>query len=102
MIRHIIMWKFADEAMGKSKEENMETVRARLLALRGIVPEIRGMEIGKDVLHSEMSYDMVLYMTFDSLAALEAYKVHPEHKKISAFVKEVRIARACVDFEIEE
>ena len=80
----------------------METVRARLLALRGIVPEIRGMEIGKDVLHSEMSYDMALYMTFDSLAALEAYKVHPEHKKISAFVKEVRIARACVDFEIEE
>ena len=88
--------------MGKSKEENMETVRARLLALRGIVPEIQGMEIGKDVLHSEMSYDMALYMTFDSLAALEAYKVHPEHKKISAFVKEVRIARACVDFEIEE
>ncbi len=80
----------------------METVRARLLALRGIVPEIRGMEIGKDVLHSEMSYDMALYMTFDSLAALEAYKVHPENKKISAFVKEVRIACACVDFEIEE
>jgi len=80
----------------------METVRARLLALRGIVPEIRGIEIGKDVLHGEMSYDMALYMTFDSLVALEAYKVHPEHKKISAFVKEVRIARACVDFEIEE
>ena len=101
MIRHIVMWKFADEAMGKSKAENMENIRTRLLALRDIVPEIRGMEIGKDILHSEMSYDMALYMTFDSLEALETYKVHPEHKKISAFVKEVRIARACVDFEIE-
>lgn len=101
MIRHIVMWKFADEAMGKRKEENMEIVRSRLLALRDIVPEIRGMEIGKDILHSEMSYDMALYMTFDSMEALEAYKVHPEHKKISAFVKEVRIGRACVDFEIE-
>ena len=41
------------------------------------------------------------YLEIDSLEALETYKVHPEHKKISAFVKEVRIARACVDFEIE-
>lgn len=101
MIRHVVMWKFAPEAMGHTREENMETVRTRLLALRDIVPEIRSMEIGKDVLHSEMSYDMALVMTFDSMEALERYKVHPEHKKISAFVKEVRIGRACVDFEIE-
>ncbi|MBP3940550.1 MAG: Dabb family protein, partial [Christensenellaceae bacterium] len=32
--------------------------------------------------------------------ALERYKNHPEHKKVSAFVKEVRLSRTAVDYII--
>ena len=33
MIRHIVMWKFLPEAGGKTKDENLEDVKGRLMAL---------------------------------------------------------------------
>ena len=29
MIRHVVMWRFADEAEGKTKQQNMEYIRDR-------------------------------------------------------------------------
>lgn len=101
MIKHIVLWKFLDEAEGHTKEENMDIVKSSLTALLPIIPQIRSFEIGKDVLHSEMSYDMALIMTFDSLDDLDAYKNHPEHRKVSAYVKRVRSGRVSADFVIE-
>jgi len=92
------MWKFADTAMGRTKEENMEIVRDSLQKLPPVIAEIKSLEIGKDVLRSEMSYDMVLLMGFESLEDLERYQNHPEHKKVSEYVKKVRCGRATVDF----
>ena len=97
MISHTVMWKFKEE----NKEENMNTVAERLMALykSGKIDGLRKMEIGKDVSHTDMSYDMVLLTEFDSMEALAAYKIHPDHVAISQFVKTVRTARAVVDFE---
>lgn len=47
----------------------------------------------------EAAYDACLISEFETMDALARYQVHPEHKKVSAFVKEVRLARTCVDFE---
>ncbi len=46
MIEHVVMWKFADTAEGKTREENMAIVRERLFALPAIIPEIKFMQIG--------------------------------------------------------
>lgn len=102
MIRHIVMWKFADNAEGKTREENLDLVKEKLLALyeSGKIEGLRRMEIGKDVMHTDMSYDMVLVTEFDSVEALKAYKIHPDHVVISNYVKLVRTARATVDCEI--
>ena len=100
MIRHVVMWKFKEEAEGKSKVENMQIVRDSLFALLPIIPEIKKMEIGADIGGTDMSYDMVLIMEFESMEALHTYKVHPEHQKISQYVKKVRTARATVDREL--
>jgi hypothetical protein len=91
------MWKFKDE----NKSENMHTIAQSLMALykSGKIAGLRKMEIGKDVSHTDMSYDMVLLTEFDSMEALDAYKIHPDHVAISQFVKTVRTARAVVDFE---
>ena len=94
------MRKFADVAEGRTREENMQWAKEHLTALIPIIPEIRSMEIGADVGRTEMSYDMVLILTFDSMEALHTYKVHPEHQKVSQYVKKVRTARATVDREI--
>ena len=100
MIQHIVMWKFADTAEGRTKEENMEWVREHLTTLIPIIPEIRSMEIGADIGKTNMSYDMVLVMTFDSMEDLHTYKVHPSHQAISQYVKKVRTARATVDRQL--
>lgn len=97
MISHTVMWRFKEE----NKEENMNTVAERLMALykSGKIDGLRKMEIGKDVSHTDMSYDMVLLTEFDSMEALAAYKIYPDHVAISQFVKTIRTARAVVDFE---
>ncbi len=100
MIRHIVMWRFADEALGRTKEENMAHVRASLMALLGVVPGLRRMEIGTDISHTDMSFDMVLLTEFDDAAALEGYRVHPEHRKVQEYVKQVRTERVVIDCEI--
>lgn len=100
MIQHLVMWKFAEEAEGLTKAENMAWVKEHLTALIPIIPEIKKMEIGADIGGTDMSYDMVLIMEFESMEALHTYKVHPEHQKISQYVKKIRIARATVDRQL--
>jgi hypothetical protein len=102
MIKHIVMWKFADSAEGRTREENLELVAGKLKALysSGKIAGLRSLEIGMDVSRTEMSYDMALITVFDSPECLEAYRVHPDHVVISQYVKKVRTARATVDFEI--
>ena len=100
MIRHIVMWKFKDSAEGKTKQENMELVRDSLYALPDIIPEIKRMEIGFDVSHTEMSADFVLLTEFDSLEALHTYAVHPEHQLVAKYVRSVTDSRAVIDTEI--
>ncbi len=92
------MWQFLPEAGGRTKEENMNIVIERLSALPAIIPQLKSFEIGKDVLHSDMSFDMAIICRFDSVEDMDIYKNHPEHKKVSEFVKNVRSARCCVDF----
>ena len=100
MIQHVVMWKFAENAEGRTRAENMAWVKEHLTALIPIIPKIKKMEIGADIGGTDMSYDMVLIMEFESMEALHTYKVHPEHQKISQYVKKVRTARATVDREI--
>ena len=40
MIRHVVMWRFEEFAEGKTRQQNMEYIRDRLMALPSIIPEI--------------------------------------------------------------
>ena len=101
MIEHVVMWKFADAAEGKTREENMRIVRDRLMALPAVIPEIKFMQIGTDVSRTEMSYDMMLVTRFESLDALHTYKVHPAHVEVASYVAKVKVARVVLDAELD-
>lgn len=94
MIKHIVLFKLKDRSA-----ENVEATAQVLRNMEGKIAELRSIEVGKDVLHSERSYDIALVTTFDSLQALNAYQVHPEHKKVIAHMNEVRESSICVDYE---
>ncbi len=93
------MWKLKDQELGRTKRENALEIKNRLMALRGIIPEIMSMEIGINENETDpLAYDAVLIMTFNSMEDLSIYKNHPEHLKVSAFVKQVRVSRTVVDY----
>ncbi len=101
MIKHIVMWKLKEEALGNTKLENAKIIKERLMKLVGIIPEIKSMEIGININNADsVASDAVLIMEVEDLEALERYKTNPEHVKVSDFVKEVRLSRTAVDFEI--
>ncbi len=100
MIKHIVMWKLKDEAEGRSKKENAAIIKEKLEALVGVIDEIKYLKVGININEAdEAAYDACLITEFEDFDALGRYQVNPEHKKVSAFVKEVRITRSVVDFE---
>ena len=100
VIKHIVMWNFAEEAEGADKATNLQKVREDLLGLTGIVPGIITLEPVIPTDPFEHSYDLVLYSEFESPEALKAYAVHPDHQAVAGFIGKVRTARVCVDYEV--
>lgn len=100
MVKHIVMWKLKDEALGKNKKENALLIKEKLEGLKGQIPEILEIEVGIDFLESEQSYDVVLVSTFSNKDALDRYQKHPKHIEVGSFVGEVRLSRTVVDYEV--
>ncbi len=93
MIKHIVMWKFK-----KDEEENMKKFLKGLNQLKNIIPEIKNMETGINI-NPKNEYDAILISEFETMADLEKYKNNPEHIKVSALCKKIRIDRQAIDYE---
>ena len=100
MIKHIVMWKFKDEAEGLTRQENLIKVKNALEALPEKIDFIRHIEVNLNVNNNGKNYDAVLISEFDSIEDVKRYRDHPEHKKISSYVALVRESRSCVDYEV--
>ncbi len=95
MVVHIVMFRFKETG----KEENIEKTKEMLEALPEKIDTLRSMEVGVDFLHSERSMDLVLTSTFDDREGLDAYRVHPAHQEVVAFIKKVTVESRVVDYE---
>lgn len=99
MIKHIVMWRLKDEALGATKEENALKLKETLEGLKDHISELKEVEVGLNFNPSDAAFDVVLYSVFDDKQGLEAYQNHPEHLKVVDFVGEIRTDRAVVDYE---
>lgn len=97
MITHIVFWQLKEHAEGRTKAQNIEIITKKLCELKEIIPGLISLEVGTNINDGE--YDAGLVTVFEDAEALNNYKTHPEHIKVSEFVKSVRLGRACVDFE---
>ena len=99
MVRHIVMFKFLDEAAGRSREENVALTRERLLALPALIPEILSSEVhvGADGQKPD-NCDLVLISDFESFDTLATYLRHPDHVAIGNFMRPLRSYREAIDF----
>ncbi len=100
MIRHVVLWKLKEQAEGRSKVENAKLIKVQLEALPGLVPGIRRLVVGMDVLKEGSSWDLCLIAEFDDLEALKRYQDHPEHMRVAELVVRTRDQRAVVDYMV--
>jgi len=94
MITHIVLIKLLHGTPEKAEE-----ARRILAGMAGKIPELRHLEVGVDLIHSERSYDLALVARFDSLDDLRAYQVHPVHVEVLNYIHGVRQSAIVVDYE---
>lgn len=99
MINHVVMFKLKEYNSFEEKESVLETFRSKLLSLKGVISELKYIEVGKHYMINSPSFDICMITHFDSVEDLKKYQVHPDHMKIIDFVQAVTVSRAAVDFE---
>ena len=94
MITHIVLFKLKDRSTG-----NIEQARDVLSGMKGKIIQMRYLEVGIDILHSERSYDIALITKFDTPKDMEAYQNHPVHAEVLKYMTSVRESSITVDYE---
>lgn len=98
MIKHIVMFRLQESALGKSKDENLQELKVLLQSLQEKIPIVRCLEVGINIGSSASASDIALYSEFDDMQALEDYRIHPEHIKIVEFIDKVCSERRVADY----
>ena len=95
MITHIVLFKLKERT-----PEEVEKARDMLLSMEGKVEQLRHLEVGVDLIHSERSADVALVTKFDSLDDLQAYQVHPYHGEVVApYMRSVSASVVAADYQ---
>ena len=96
MIKHIVMLKLRENT-----PELIEKLSSSILSMRENISQLRSIEVGVDIVHSERSYDLVLIAEFDTMQALAEYQAHSYHCNVvkKAFEDSV-IGTVAIDYEI--
>lgn len=100
-IRHVVMWKLASEDAAERAGQAAEIARL-LNGLDGVVPALRAVSAGANVLHPDRNFDVALVADVDTAEDLEAYQVHPAHKEAAGYIASVVASRVAVDFDVPE
>ena len=94
MIKHLVLFKLRDPACA-------EETRDMLLSMKGVVEQIREIEVGIDYAHTERSFDIALSVILDDEAALRGYAEHPYHAgPVKTYVQSVTEKSVIADYEI--
>ena len=91
-VEHVVLFRFATAA------EAQDCV-TRLRAMAGRIPAVRGLEAGVNQVPSERAYDVGLVVTVDSIDDLPAYREHPVHRPVLAWVADHATAVVAADFD---
>jgi len=95
MLKHVVFIKFKPG----TAEEQIEDIEKSLGRLPRLIPEIEGYEFGRDLLHSERSYDFSLVSAFNDMASMLQYQRHPDHAVVVDKIKRISESILSVDFE---
>ena len=96
MIKHVVCFKLKD---GENVDKAVEVLRS----MKGNVPQIIDMEVGKDFLKSQRSYDVILTVTLKDEKALEDYQKDAYHcGVVKPHMHAVRSGSVAVDYYLDD
>jgi hypothetical protein len=99
MINHVVLFKLKKYDSEDEKQAAVTTIKEALLSLSGKIDELKYIEVGCNYELDAKSFDICLITHFESIEALDAYRVHPEHVKVAGLIGQHAAERAAVDFE---
>jgi len=99
MIRHVVTWKLSatDEA---TRTADAAAIVAVLAALPPLVPSIRALTVGQNMLNPGTNWDVTLVADFDDVEGLVAYQVHPDHVAVASTIGPRVSQKVTADIEI--
>ena len=96
MIKHIVCFKLA-----KPTAELLEQTKNILLSMEGKVPQVLGINVGIDILHSQRSYDIILEVVVQDMKQLEAYQNDPYHcEVVKTHMHAISESSVALDYEL--
>jgi hypothetical protein len=96
MINHVVSWTLREEL---DRAESIERIRTLLVGLNGVVGSIRSIEVVENVAYQGKNADVAVVATFDDLAGLDEYQVHPQHHAAAAEIRGMVTARSAIDWQ---
>jgi hypothetical protein len=95
MIRHVVLFTWADDAT----DEQKEAVATELRKLPAAIPEIRSYTVGPDAGINQGNHEFAVVADFDSVDDYLVYRDHPLHQAVIAErIKPIVTARAAAQF----
>ena len=96
MTKHIVMFKL--QGSDEERRESALRFKAALDALPEQIDVLQSIEVGLNENPAE-DWDIVLTAIVPTLADVATYAQHPAHLAAAALIKDVKQARACVDYD---
>lgn len=93
--RHLVFFWLKEQT-----PENIAAARAQLLSLKGKIPGMLSLEAEADTFRTERSCDYCLDTVFDSKESLVAYRTHPVHLPVIAYMKEHCLKSFAADYPL--
>ncbi len=96
MIRHIVLFRFKDK---EGKEEKVKKLKSMIDDLKQKIPYVQHIEGGINISERDSAFDVALVSDFRTHDDLEAYRIHPDHQALLAFLKQFEYEVVVTDYE---
>jgi hypothetical protein len=99
MVKHIVFFKLKANLSQEEKSIVTDSFRQAIEALPEVIPFIRKISVRANI-NPEEKWDICLDSCFDTLSDVKDYSTNPHHLAAASILKDVKLDRACVDYEI--
>ncbi|QWS34032.1 Dabb family protein [Curtobacterium aetherium] len=96
MIHHVVSWTLREDL---DRDAGIARIRQLLTDLIAVVPSVRSLQVVQNVAYPGKNQDVAVVATFDDLAGLDEYQVHPEHQAAAAEIRGLVTSRAAIDWQ---